>query len=145
MNTMEFAVKNLFGPMGITKFTWRTDRHGLYDAAGGLSMTPRDMAKYGYLILNRGVWEGKQIVPADFVAEAVKTQTVFNANAGYGYQSWWTVPRDGYYYASGIYGQEIYVLEKLGMGVVTTASLQQDSQTEPKMRRIAQIAISACK
>ena len=54
MNTMEFAKKNLFGPLGIKNFVWRTDRQGIYDAGGGLSMTPRDMAKYGYLILNKG-------------------------------------------------------------------------------------------
>jgi CubicO group peptidase (beta-lactamase class C family) len=144
VSTLEFAKKNLFDPLGITNFTWRRDRQGIYDAGGGLAMTPRDMAKYGYLILNRGIWEGRQLIPAAFVAETVRTQTVFNANSGYGYQSWWTVPMDGYYYASGINGQEIYVMEKQDMVVVTTANLSQDSQTEPKMRKIAQHAISAC-
>jgi CubicO group peptidase (beta-lactamase class C family) len=145
MSTMEFAKKNLFGPLGITKFVWRTDRQGIYDAAGGLSMTPRDMAKYGYLILNRGVWEGKQIIPADFIAESVKTQTPFSANAGYGYQSWWTVPPDGYYYAAGIKGQKIYVMEKQDMVLVTTGDLPEDSQIEIQMRKIAQYAVFACK
>lgn len=145
MNTLEFARKNLFNPLGITKLNWRTDQKGIYDAGGGLSMTPRDMAKYGYLILNKGAWEGKQIIPADFVAESVKTQTTFNANAGYGYQSWWTVPLDGYYYAAGIKGQRIYVVEKQDMAVVTTGNLPEDSQTDNQIRKIAQYAISACK
>ncbi len=145
MTTLEFAKKNLFSPLGITKFVWRTDRQGLYDAAGGLSMTPRDMAKYGYLILNGGVWEGRQIIPADFVAESVKTQTAFKANAGYGYQSWWTVPVDGYYYAAGIKGQKIYVMEKQDMVLVTTGNLPEDSQIETEVRKIAQYALSACK
>jgi CubicO group peptidase (beta-lactamase class C family) len=145
MSTLEFAKNNFFGPLGITKFTWRTDRQGNYDAGGGLSMTPRDMAKYGYLILNRGFWEGKQIVPADFVAESVKTQTTFNPNAGYGYQSWWTVPLDGYYYAAGIRGQRIYVMEKQDMVLVTTGNLQEESQTENQIRKIAQYGISSCK
>ena len=57
MSTLEFARRNLFDPLGIKKFHWRTDQQGIYDGGGGLSMTPRDMAKYGYLILNRGVWE----------------------------------------------------------------------------------------
>jgi hypothetical protein len=108
-------------------------------------MTPRDMAKYGYLILNRGVWEGNQIIPADFIAESVKTQTPFNANAGYGYQSWWTIPLDGYYYAAGIRGQRIYVMKKQDTVVVTTGNLPEDSQTETQMRKIAQYALSACK
>jgi CubicO group peptidase (beta-lactamase class C family) len=145
MNTMEFAKKNLFSPLGITKFIWGTDRQGIYDAGGGLSMTPRDMAKYGYLILNKGVWDGEQIIPADFVAESVKTQTTLNANYGYGYVSWWTIPLDGYYYAAGIRGQRIYVMEKQDMVVVTTGNLPEDSRTETKVRKIAGYAISACK
>jgi CubicO group peptidase (beta-lactamase class C family) len=145
MNTMDFAKKNLFSPLGITKFIWRTDRQGLYDAGGGLSMTPRDMAKYGYLIMNKGMWDGKQIIPADFVAESIKTQTTFNANSGYGYESWWTIPLDGYYYAAGIRGQRIYVMQKQDMIVVTTGNLPEDSQTETKVRKIAQYAISACR
>jgi CubicO group peptidase (beta-lactamase class C family) len=145
MSTMEFAKENLFGPLGITKFIWKTDRQGIYDAGGGLSMTPRDMAKYGHLILNKGIWEGKQIIPADFIAESVKTQTLFNANSGYGYESWWTIPPYGYYYAAGIRGQRIYVMEKQDMVVVTTANLPEDSQTGMKMLKIAQYAVSACK
>ena len=145
MNTLEFAKKNLFNQLGITEYIWRRDRQGIYNGGSGLLLTPRDMAKYGYLILNKGVWEGKQIIPADFVAESVKTQTTFNANSGYGYKSWWTIPLDGYYYAAGIRGQRIYVMEKQDMVVVTTADLPEDSQTETKMRKIARYTISACK
>lgn len=145
MNTLEFAKKYLFNLLGITEYSWRRDRQGIYNAAGGLMLTPRDMAKYGYLILNKGVWEGKPIVPGDFVAESVKTQTTFNANSGYGYESWWTIPKEGYYYASGTRGQEIYVIEKQDMVVVTTANLPEGGQTESKMRKIAQYAISACR
>ncbi len=145
MNTLEFAKKNLFNLLGITKYIWQRDRQGIYNGGSGLFLTPRDMAKYGYLILNKGVWEGKQIIPADFVAESVKTQTIFNTNFGYGYESWWTIPLDGYYYAAGIKGQRIYVMEKQDMVVVTTADLPEDNQTEIKMRKIARYALSACK
>jgi CubicO group peptidase (beta-lactamase class C family) len=144
LNTLEFAKKNLFNPLGITEYSWQRDRQGIYHGGSGLSLTPRDMAKYGYLILNKGVWEDKQVIPADFVAESVKTHTLFNANFGYGYESWWTIPQDGYYYAAGIRGQRIYVMEKQDMVVVTTGSLPEDSQTEIKMRKIATFAISAC-
>jgi CubicO group peptidase (beta-lactamase class C family) len=126
MNTLEFAKKNLFNPLGIKEYIWRRDRQGIYNGGGGLFLTPRDMAKYGYLILNKGVWEGKQIIPADFVAESVKTKTIFKANYGYGYESWWTIPLDSYYYAAGIRGQRIYVVEKQDMVVVTTADLPED-------------------
>ena len=129
MNTLEFAKKNLFSPLGITKFIWRTDRQGIYDAGGGLSMTPRDMAKYGYLILNKGIWEGKQIIPADFVAESVKTQTpstlipAMAMKAGGRFRWMVIITPPGYR------GQRIYVMEKQEMVVVTTANLPEDSQT----------------
>jgi CubicO group peptidase (beta-lactamase class C family) len=145
MSTLEFARESLFALMGITNLNWRRDQKGIYDGGGGLSMTPRDMAKYGYLILNRGSWEGKQIIPSDFVAESIKTQTTFSGNSGYGYQNWWTIPTDGYYYSAGIRGQRIYVMAKQDMVVVTTASLKEELQTETKMREIAKHAISACK
>ena len=145
MNTLEFAKKNLFNPLGITEYIWRRDRRGIYNGGSGLLLTPRDMAKYGYLILSKGVWDEKQIIPADHVAESVKTHTTFNANFGYGYQSWWTIQPDGYYYAAGIRGQRIYVMEKQDLVVVTTADLPEDSQTEAKVRQIARYAISACK
>jgi len=79
------------------------------------------------------------------MGETVKTRTTFNANFGYGYQSWWTIPLDGYYYAPGIRGQRICVMEKQDLVVVATAKLPEDSQTETKMRKIARYAISACK
>ena len=79
------------------------------------------------------------------MGETVKTQTTFNANSGYGYESWWTIPLDGYYYAAGIKGPRIYVMENQDMVVVTTANVPEDSQTESKMRKIARYAISACK
>lgn len=145
ISALDFARKNLFGPLGIKKLNWRTDQKGIYDAGGGLSLTPRDIAKYGYLILNRGGWEGKQIIPVDFVGESVKTHTTFSANSGFGYQNWWTIPLDGYYYSGGIRGQRIYVMEKQDMVVVTTASLQEELKTEIQMRKIAVYAISACK
>jgi len=59
----DFAAENLFGPLGITDFGWRTDRNGLEAGGAGIRLTPRDMAKLGYLYLREGFWEGKQIVP----------------------------------------------------------------------------------
>jgi CubicO group peptidase (beta-lactamase class C family) len=79
------------------------------------------------------------------VAESVKTHTTLNANSGYGYESWWTLPLDGYYYAAGLYGQRIYVMEDQDMVVVVTASLPEDNQTETRVRRIAQYAIESCR
>ncbi len=65
----------------------------------------------------------------------VKTHTSFNANFGYGYQNWWTIPLDGYYYAAGIRGQRIYVMEKQDLVIVTTADLPEDVRQKAKCAR----------
>jgi len=123
-DTLSFAQEFLFGPLGISDVTWLQDeRHGIYYAGYGLHLTARDMAKFGYLYLHNGTWDGKQVVPADFVAEATKTQSFFSESRGYGYQSWWTYPQGGVYRAAGIYGQRIYVVPDLDLVVVFTASM----------------------
>ncbi|SEN26729.1 CubicO group peptidase, beta-lactamase class C family [Bradyrhizobium sp. OK095] len=62
------AQENLFAPLGIKDVNWRQDPFsGLPASANGLSLRPRDWAKIGQLVLNRGVWEGQQIVPASWV------------------------------------------------------------------------------
>ena len=129
-DTLGFAQEFLFGPLGISDVTWlQDDRHGIYYAGYGLHLTPRDMAKFGYLYLHNGTWDGEQIVPADFVAEAVKTHSSVSASRGYGYQSWWTYPQSGVYYAAGLFGQRIYVVPDLDLVVVFTSSM---SVTDPE-------------
>lgn len=122
-DTLSFAQEFLFDPLGISEVRWSQDRHGMYYAGFGLHLTARDMAKFGYLYLNNGIWDGEQIVPADFVAEATKTHHAVDGYTGYGYQSWWTCLGTGVYYAAGIYGQRIYVVPDLDMVVVFTASM----------------------
>jgi CubicO group peptidase (beta-lactamase class C family) len=144
-STLEFAEKHLFGPLGIKGATWSKHRSGIYDGAGGLQMTPRDMAKFGLLYLNEGKWDGKQIIPADFVAKSVSTLHTVSANTGYGYESWWTHPNDGIYYAAGIYGQRIYVVPELDLVVVVTANIQ-GADPEPLLQAMMnQYIIPACK
>jgi CubicO group peptidase (beta-lactamase class C family) len=145
-NTLDFARKYLFDPLGISELNWNRDRNGIYDGAGGLSLTPRDMAKFGLLYLNGGKWDGKKIVPADFVAESVKTHHFFSASSGYGYESWWTYPLDGFYYAAGIYGQRIYIVPSLALVVVITANITQGPDPETQLRPLmTQYVMAACK
>lgn len=144
-NTLDFARKYLFDPLGISELNWNRDRNGIYDGAGGLSLTPRDMAKFGLLYLHNGKWDGKQIVPADFLAESVKTHHFFSASSGYGYESWWTYPLDEFYYAAGIYGQRIYVVPDRDLVIVFTASIygpDPESQLRPLVTRYV---MAACK
>jgi len=71
MTTREFADKHLFGPLGITNYTWARGPQGYYIGGWGLRLTPRDMAKFGYLYLREGMYNGQQIVPRQWVQESV--------------------------------------------------------------------------
>jgi CubicO group peptidase (beta-lactamase class C family) len=122
MTTREFAKQVLFAPLGIMYYSWSTDPSGNSIGGWGLELTPRDMAKLGYLYLHDGTWEGRQVVSAEWVRIAVQKHTEGEDNLGYGYQ-WWTYPSLGAYAALGRYGQTIFVIPDLNLIVVTTAGL----------------------
>ncbi|HWB77506.1 MAG TPA: serine hydrolase [Nannocystaceae bacterium] len=77
--------RRLFEPLGIREWSWEKDRAGNVMAYYGLSLHARDLAKIGVLMLDGGRWEGKQIVPASFVAAATVEQF---ANSSHGFL-WW--------------------------------------------------------
>ncbi len=120
-----FAVKNLFGPMGITNFRWhfKTDQSEAEDFCQ-VYLRPRDMAKFGKLILDNGLWQNKQLVPAEWVAESTSKHSVVQ-NVDYGYL-WWLkyLDADGTRYhgiaAQGNGGQKIYIFRQQQLVVVVT-------------------------
>jgi CubicO group peptidase (beta-lactamase class C family) len=67
----EYAVRNLFAPLGIKQHHWKRTPSGLVDAEGGMYLRPRDVAKLWYLFLKNGAWEGKQIVSPEWVKESI--------------------------------------------------------------------------
>jgi CubicO group peptidase (beta-lactamase class C family) len=83
----EFAVANLFHEMDIQNFAWRRWGDGTVDTGGGLALRPRDMAKFGELVLTGGRWNGRQVVSSDWVTASTQRQA---PDRGYGYQ-WWVV------------------------------------------------------
>jgi CubicO group peptidase (beta-lactamase class C family) len=82
------ARTELFEPLGITDFEWTHFASGDPVAASGLRMRPRDLAKIGQLVLDHGAWNGKQIVPADWIAAATSPQINGQQLYFYGYQFW---------------------------------------------------------
>jgi len=118
MTALEFARQNLFGPLGIQEVVWESDPQGYTYGWGDLHMKPTDAAKLGYLWLNKGVWEGVQIVSTSWVEDAVKPHSSTGKD-DYGY-GWW-VSEDSYY-AFGRGGQNIKVVPALNAIVVTTGS-----------------------
>jgi len=125
MNTQEYARTRLFEPLGMTEVAWETDPSGTPIGGWGMSITPRDMAKLGYLYLNHGLWEGRQIVPADWVRDSTRSHIPVDDRMGYGYQ-WWIDPSAGYI-ARGRFGQLIYVAPDANLVVVFTAGLPEDA------------------
>lgn len=121
MDTLSFAQERLFGPLGISNVYWEADPNGVLMPAD-LQLTSRDMARFGYLYLNNGVWDGQQIVPADWVAASVKEHIDTPWEQGYGYQ-WWVWPF-GAYVAQGGGGQCVFVLPELDIVVVSTGGLE---------------------
>lgn len=117
-----FAKEKLFEPLGIDSPQWDVDSQGIPIGGWGLWLTPRDMAKFGYLYLNNGEWDGQQIVSAEWVAESTSLQARTGGSLDYGYQ-WWISERLKGYAAMGRYGQTILVLPEQQIIVVTTARI----------------------
>jgi CubicO group peptidase (beta-lactamase class C family) len=80
------------------------------------------MAKFGYLFLNDGIWDGKQIVPANWVQVSTRKGLPTGEGMDYAYQ-WWVDPALDLYAAQGLHGQKIYVIPDLEMVVVFTATM----------------------
>jgi CubicO group peptidase (beta-lactamase class C family) len=121
-NPRDFADQFLFKPLGITDYRWDVDADGTPIGGWGLQLTPRDMAKLGYLYLHHGQWDGQQIVSAEWVENATRLHTSTDNQLGYGYQ-WWNYPPQGIYLALGRDGQTIAVIPELDLIVVTTAEI----------------------
>lgn len=118
MSAAEYADEHLFGPLGITNYEWAADDAGRNWGYSSLYLTPRDMAKIGYLFLNDGEWDGEQLVSKGWVKEATRHRIDANLRDGYGYQ-WW-VDDDSYYLALGYMGQFIFVIPDHDMVAVFT-------------------------
>jgi CubicO group peptidase (beta-lactamase class C family) len=144
-----FAQKHLFGPIGAELGDWRKDRDGYYIGCGEIRLAPRDMATFGLLYLNNGRYEGRQVVPSEWVQasqlnyskDAWITKDRANRvgpyfrNLGYGYQ-WWSASVGGHRvdFAWGHGGQLIVLLHDLKMVVVTTAAPFYQEHTERAWR-----------
>jgi CubicO group peptidase (beta-lactamase class C family) len=116
LTALDFAKQYLFSPLGITDVAWETDNQGRSNGWGDVHMYPYDAAKIGYLFLNNGVWNGQQVVPADWVKQATSAQ-IDAGQDDYGY-GWWI--NDMGFAANGRYGQNIFVVPSLNAIVVTT-------------------------
>lgn len=117
----DFARRELFAPLGITDAGWPTSDRGVSHGWGDLELQPRDMAKLGYLWLHNGSWDGREIIPANYLRDAVAAHASVGPGVQYGYGMWLYPnhsPAD--YEANGTGGQRITVIPGLDVVEVIT-------------------------
>jgi CubicO group peptidase (beta-lactamase class C family) len=124
---LDYLRPRLFGPLGATEAQWDVSREGIDAGGWGLRLSTPSVARFGQLLLQKGEWEGKQLVPAEWI-EAATAKQVSNANQdntdwqqGYGFQFWRC--RHGAYRGDGAFGQYCVVFpEQDAVLVITSAS-----------------------
>jgi len=143
MHADSFAEKYLFIPLGIKNVMWYRNQEGHPHTGGGLSLLPRNMAKFGLLYLRKGRWENRQVVPADWVEESFQKRISFDGRSssreiGYGYLWWVLMPdlvgagKENIFAAMGFRAQYIFIIPEHDMVVVVTGStVSQSDQKRP--------------
>ena len=150
MDTLEFAQKHLFEPLNIRNVQWEKSPQGIDIGWARMWLKPHDMAKFGLLYLQKGQWEGKQIISGGWIDDSLTAHAVpkryryvytednkvdYMASGsswtatnllrpfadGYGYQ-WW-LDKNGMYAAMGTGGQYIMVVPQENLVVVVTSKL----------------------
>jgi CubicO group peptidase (beta-lactamase class C family) len=147
----DFARSVLFDPIGIGATAWNNGSNGEPAAASGLRMTPRDLARIGQLILNRGQWEGRPVVPAEWLEKSFQSYLAVDDFRRYGY--FWYIgdfqygnppnrPIAHWIGAFGYGGQRLFVLPELDLTVAITAGNYADKdQWMPPIRVIREVVL----
>ncbi len=111
---IQYLEPRLFAPLGIENPTWETSPEGIDTGGWGLSITTRDIARFGQLYLQRGTWNGARLLPEEWVEAATSLQVPNGPSPnpdweqGYGYQFWRC--RHGAYRGDGAFGQFCIVI-----------------------------------
>lgn len=123
---LDYLKPRLFDPLGFRAPVWQQSPTGV-DAGGfGLSIRPEELAVFGQLLLQRGLWEGRQLVPAEWIDAATSRQVANDPgngdwNQGYGFQFWRC--RHGAYRGDGAFGQYVVVIPEFDAVVAITGGL----------------------
>jgi CubicO group peptidase (beta-lactamase class C family) len=122
---LDYLTPRLFEPLGIKKPTWEASPQGISAGGYGLSLRTEDIARFGQLLLQHGKWDGKQIMPAEWIAKATARQTSNGSSPdsdwdqGYGYQFWRC--RRGAFRGDGAFGQFCIVLPEQDVVIAITS------------------------
>ena len=133
---LDYLTPRLFEPLGIENPTWEQSEQGVDTGGWGLSITIEDLAVFGQFLLQRGQWQGKQVVPAAWIDEATAAHADNSGGAsepndgqmGYGYQFWRCL--HGAYRADGAFGQLVVVMPEQDAVFVSTSGYSEQPVLE---------------
>ena len=132
MTVLEYLRPRLFEPLGFKDPTWVSSPQGISAGAYGLSVRTEEIARFGELYLQQGMWNGKQLIPATWVAQATAIQTSTGSapssdwDQGYGYQFWRS--RHNSFRGDGAFGQFCMVIPELDAVVAITSGTRNMQQ-----------------
>jgi CubicO group peptidase (beta-lactamase class C family) len=125
---LDYLKPRLFEPLGIERPTWEVSPQGVTVGGYGLSIRTEDIARFGQLYLQKGKWQGKQLVPTAWIETATARQTSNGSNPqsdwdqGYGYQFWRS--RHGAYRGDGAFGQFCVVWPEQDAVIAITSAVR---------------------
>jgi CubicO group peptidase (beta-lactamase class C family) len=125
---LDYLTPRLFQPLGIERPTWEMSPQGISTGGYGLSVRTEDIARFGQLYLQKGKWQGKQLVPEAWIEAATARQTSNGSSPdsdwdqGYGYQFWRC--RNGAYRGDGAFGQYCIVMPEQDAVIAITSGVR---------------------
>jgi CubicO group peptidase (beta-lactamase class C family) len=120
----DYLKPRLFAPLGITGESWDIGSDGINPGGNGLTVTPMDLLKFASLYAQDGLWQGRRILPASWIAQSVRPRSRYAAGGhqyGYGYH--WHTSEGGAYFAAGLFGQIAAVFPALDLVAVVTSAI----------------------
>jgi hypothetical protein len=123
---LDYLRPRLFEPLGAAEATWQVSSEGITTGGWGLSLNTESLANFGQLLLQRGVWEGKQLVPAEWFEAATSRQVPNDTeenpdwHQGYGFQFW--RGRHNTYRGDGAFGQFCLIFPEYDAALIVTGA-----------------------
>ena len=134
---LDYLRPRIFEPLEIADVNWEKDVSGVNIGCAGLHLNAHDLSKFGQLLLNKGIWNGKNLVPRDYIQEATRKQidtdrfdkpfATVDHKSGYGYQIWMN-SYPGSYRLDGLLGNYVVVIPKKN-AVITYVSQETQNMT----------------
>ena len=144
MTPLEYATAKLFGLLGIENVPWDAGQSGTNHGGFGISLTARELARFGELYRNNGVWANQQLVPATWVSNSTSYHCQSTWGMDYGY--YWFLPHmNDFFVAIGFNGQQIFVSQNYGLVIVFTGDVPSAEANADYSQVITSYIISAIK